>query len=78
MLCFGCILRFVCHYVTGATIWGEWMPEEFFGMTMTTPWFYSLLYNGSYMLLDMLLVIIVGMLAWKKLGKYMRGGDIRR
>jgi thiamine transporter len=46
----GCFARFAVHYVVGATIWAEWMPEEFFGMTMTTPWFYSLLYNGSYML----------------------------
>ena len=72
----GSVLRFVCHYVTGATVWGEWMPQEFFGLTMTTPWFYSLLYNGSYMLIDMLIVIVVGMLAWKPLGKYIRGGDI--
>ncbi len=74
----GCILRFFCHYVTGATVWAEWMPEEFFGMTMTTPWLYSFLYNGSYILVNMLVVIVVGMLAWKRLGKYMRGGDIVR
>ena len=73
----GVALRFVSHYVTGATVWAEWMPEEFFGMTMTTPWFYSFLYNGFYMFVDLLLVILVGMLAWKKLGKYMRGNDIR-
>jgi len=74
----GVILRFFSHYVTGATVWREWMPEEFFGMTMTTPWFYSFLYNGFYMLIDLLLVVLVGMLAWKRLGKYIRGGDIRR
>lgn len=72
----GSVLRFVCHYVTGATVWGEWMPEEFFGLTMTSPWFYSLLYNGSYMIIDMLIVIVVGMLVWKSLGKYIRGADI--
>ncbi len=73
----GCALRFICHYVTGAIVWGEYMPEEFFGMTMTSPWFYSLLYNGSYMLIDMLLILIIGGLAWKSLGRYLRGGDIR-
>lgn len=72
----GSVLRFVCHYITGATVWGEWMPEEFFGLTMTSPWFYSLLYNGSYMIIDMLIVIVVGMLVWKSLGKYIRGADI--
>ncbi len=43
----GCTARFLVHYVVGATIWAESMPETFFGMTMTTPWFYSALYNGS-------------------------------
>ena len=47
------------------------MPEEFFGMTMTSPWFYSILYNGSYMLLDMILVLVVGAIMLKPLGKYM-------
>jgi len=74
----GCVLRFLSHYITGATVWAEYMPEKFFGMTMTTPWFYSALYNGSYMLIDMLLTLIVGILLWKPLGKYIRGEDIRK
>lgn len=52
-----CVLRFLVHYVVGATIWAAYMPESFFGMTMTTPWFYSALYNGAYMLPDLLLVL---------------------
>ena len=32
-----CTLRFLVHYVVGATIWAAYMPETFFGMTMTTP-----------------------------------------
>ncbi len=60
-----CVLRFLVHYVVGATIWAEYMPEVFFGMTMTTPWFYSALYNGAYMLPDMLLVLIAGILLLK-------------
>ena len=39
----GSTARFLVHYVVGATIWAESMPETFFGMTMTTPWFYSAL-----------------------------------
>ena len=57
-----CIARFLVHYVVGATIWAEYMPESFFGMTMTTPWLYSALYNGAYMLPDMILVLIAGLL----------------
>jgi len=72
----GSVARFLVHYVVGATVWAEYMPETFFGMTMTTPWFYSALYNGSYMVIDMLLCLFVGFLLWKPLGKYIRGEDI--
>ena len=43
------VLRLACHVVTGAWIWGEWMPEEFMNMAMSSPWIYSILYNGWYM-----------------------------
>ena len=72
----GSLARFLVHYVVGATVWAEYMPETFFGMTMHTPWFYSLLYNGSYMLIDMLLCLAVGALLWKPMGKYIRGEDL--
>ena len=72
----GCIARFLVAYVVGATIWAEYMPENFFGMTMTTPWFYSALYNGSYIVIDMILCLAVGALLWKPLGKYIRGEDL--
>ena len=58
--------------MVGATIWAESMPETFFGRTMTTPWFYSALYNGSYMLIDMVLILIVGAIMVRPLGNYMK------
>ena len=70
--------RFGVHYVVGATIWAEYMPEEFFGMTMTTPWFYSLLYNGAYMAPDTVLCIVVFGLLMKPMGKYFRGEDLMK
>ena len=51
--------RFVFNYLAGATLWASQMPEEFFGMTMTTPWFYSALYNGFYAVLNLLIVWVV-------------------
>ncbi len=74
----GSALRFVCSYVTGATVWAEYMPDRFFGMTMTSPWIYSALYNGFYMVIDCVLVLIIGALLWKPLGKYFRGEDLPR
>ncbi|MGM9615415.1 MAG: energy-coupled thiamine transporter ThiT [Oscillospiraceae bacterium] len=69
-------LRFVCHLITGAWIWGEWMPEEFMSLTMTGPWLYSFLYNGWYMLAEIVLTEIVAMLIYKPLGKFFRGEDL--
>ncbi|MBR3569611.1 MAG: energy-coupled thiamine transporter ThiT [Oscillibacter sp.] len=73
----GSAARFLVHYVVGATIWREYMPDVFFGLTMTSPWFYSLLYNGSYMLIDMALCLLVFALLQKPMGKYLAGDDIR-
>ena len=74
----GSLARFLVHYLVGVWVWGEYMPESFFGMTMTTPWFYSFLYNGSFMLIDMVLCLIVGLLLWKPMGKYLRGEDLKQ
>ena len=72
-----CTARFLVHYVVGATIWAEYMPGEFFGMTMTTPWFYSALYNGAYMLPDLLLILAVYLLLSKTaMSRYLRGDDL--
>ena len=73
-----CTARFLVHYVVGATVWAEYMPENFFGMTMTTPWFYSALYNGAYMVPDMVLVLIAGILLMKTPAKkLLLGQDIK-
>lgn len=72
----GCAGRFLVHYVVGATIWAEYMPEEFLGMTMTSPWLYSLLYNGVYMLPNMVLALVIGALLYRPMGRYLTGADI--
>ena len=67
-----CGARFLVHYVVGATIWAEYMPEQFFGMTMTSPWLYSALYNGAYMLPDaVILVVLFALLQKTPLKKYL-------
>ena len=70
-------LRFICHWVAGAWIWGVWMPEEYMGMTMTNPWIYSALYNGWYMAAELVITEIVAMLTYKPLEKYYRGQALR-
>lgn len=36
-------IRFVCHYITGVVIWGQWAENM-------SPYLYSLIYNAQYML----------------------------
>ncbi len=71
-------LRFVCHFITGVWIWGGWMPEKFMNMTMTSPWMYSFLYNGWYMLFELVITEIVAMLIYQPLRRYIHGDDIAR
>ncbi len=73
----GSIARFLVHYVVGATVWAMYMPETFFGMTMTSPWFYSLLYNGFYMAIDMALCLLVFALLARPMRQYFLAEDIR-
>lgn len=73
-----CSLRFLVHYVVGATIWAAYMPSSFFGMTMTTPWVYSALYNGAYMLPDMVMILVVYVLLMKTpMADYFKGKDLK-
>ena len=72
----GGVLRFLAHFVVGAVVWGKYMPDEFFGMSMTDPWFYSLLYNASYMLPCILACLLVFALLYKRLKKYFTAADL--
>ena len=74
----GGLARFLVHYVVGATVWAEYMPEKFFGMSMHSPWFYSMLYNLAYMLPNIVICIIVFLLLSQPLSKYIRGEDLKR
>ncbi len=49
-------IRFVCHFITGAAIWGQWAPQ---GMGK---FIYSLSYNGAYLGVDLALCLAVAMI----------------
>lgn len=57
-------LRFLCHFVTGVWIWGAWMPEEFMGLPMSSPYLYSFLYNGWYMLAEIIVTELLAMVLY--------------
>ncbi len=57
-----CIIRFICHFISGVTIWKGYCPED---MAIAT---YSFFYNGSYMAIELVLTVI-GLLAVGKMFK---------
>ena len=65
----GCFGRFVIHFISGVTVYAQYMPEEFMGMTMTSPVTYSILYNGTYMLPNTILAVIICALLMKPAAK---------
>lgn len=50
---FALLLRMICHYITGITIWEASMPD-----TWDNVWLYSLAYNGAYMLPETVFTMI--------------------
>lgn len=69
----GSFARFIVHFISGITIYkiGFGEIEEIFGMTFNESQaaFYSLLYNGSYMLGEFLYCMLIGLLLYKPLVK---------
>lgn len=58
----GCLARFAVHYLSGVTVYAQYMPEEFLSFPMTSPAIYSLLYNGTYMLPNTVLAVVLSCL----------------
>lgn len=52
-------LRFVCHFVTGVVIWGQWAPD---GMGK---YVYSLVYNGGFLSADFAICIVCAALMFR-------------
>ncbi|MBR3996128.1 MAG: energy-coupled thiamine transporter ThiT [Clostridia bacterium] len=57
-----CVLRFLCHYISGVTIWSSSALDAGFN----NPYIYSLLYNGAYMLPEMIFTCIGAVLILDK------------
>jgi thiamine transporter len=60
-----CFLRFICSFLSGALLWGAYMPDTF-----SKVWVYSLVYNGSYMLPSTILTALVVGLLYKFYPKF--------
>ncbi len=62
-------LRFLCHFASGILIWSSYAPE---GQPV---WLYSLGYNGSYMLGELIVSVIVVAALSRIIIKYMLPGQ---
>lgn len=47
-----CVLRFICHFISGVTIWADY-TDGWVGA-----WIYSLTYNGGYMLPELIITVV--------------------
>lgn len=67
-------LRLACHFITGWWIWDALWPNDF---GLVAP-LYSIAYNGSYMLGEMILTSVVALLLLKTpLNRFMAGEDVK-
>ena len=44
-------IRFICHFISGIVIWGQWADDM-------APVVYSLIYNAQYMVPELALTMI--------------------
>lgn len=54
------VLRFLCHFLTGVVIWGQWAPD---GMGK---YLYSFLYNAGFLSVDFVICIACAILIFRK------------
>lgn len=83
---FGCIfgsaagisLQFLASYLVGVLVWDKIMPETFLGLSMTTPWFYSFLYNICWAGPDLILAVVVFSVLYqlKPIHRYLTAQDL--
>ncbi len=59
------ILRFACSVLSGVLFFAEYAGDQ-------NPWVYSIGYNGSYMLVEMIICIALGVMVGPRLCKVMR------
>lgn len=46
-----CVLRYICHFISGWAVWGAWAEG-------VPAWIYSLTYNASYMIPETIVTVV--------------------
>lgn len=74
----GCLGRFIVHYISGITIYKILVPTEVEGFgVFSNPHIYSLVYNGVYMIPNMIIAMVIAAVLFVPMKKYFAGSDIR-
>ena len=74
----GCLGRFAVHYFSGITIYKILVPTEVEGFgVFNSPHLYSLVYNGVYMIPNMVIAMVIAAILFVPMKKYFSGSDIR-
>jgi len=66
------MLRFACHFLSGLLVWEVILPNEL----GWAPVVWSLAYNGSYMIPEIIITSLVALLLYKPLRRYWLAEDI--
>ena len=66
----GCFGRFLINFISGVTIYRIYEPTTLFNATFTNPYIYSAVYNGSFMVIDLALCLVIMALLYKPLRRY--------
>ena len=72
----GFLGRFIVHFISGITIYRIYAPTEILGTVFDEPNLYSLVYNGSYMLPNTVLALVIAALLYVPMKKYYAGSDL--
>ncbi len=73
----GAFGRFLIHFISGITIYRILAPTEVLGTTFDNPYLYSAVYNGSYIIVDLALCLVIFGLSYRALKKYYLAEDLR-
>ena len=75
----GCAGRFVVHYISGVTIYRIIEPTAVPGFgTFDNAVLYSIVYNASYMVPNMILALVIAAVLYKPMKRFFSGSDIRK
>ena len=73
----GCLARFAIHYISGVTVYKILAPTEFLNWTFSSPALYSLVYNGSYMMPNTIITLLISVVLYVPLKRFILGLDLK-